>query len=100
MLEFVEKLRAGAVRIVDARALDHHAKVYIADETVAIVASSNVSQRGFLDAIKSGTVITQREDVLAAINAYIERRLSGDLLVIVGCALRKSQVFFVSENSF
>lgn len=72
VLEFVEKLRAGAVRIVDARALDHHAKVYIVDETVAIVASSNVSQRGFIDAIESGTVITQREDVLAAIIAYEE----------------------------
>lgn len=72
VMDFIEKLRAGTVRIVDARALDHHAKIYIVDDTVVIVASSNVSQRGFVEAIESGTVNTNRADVLDAIKYYDE----------------------------
>ena len=56
--ELVEKLEGGRFRIIDARAKDHHAKLFIVDDSIALVSSSNVSQRGMLDAIEAGTVVT------------------------------------------
>src|SRR5262249_6144216 len=57
VIELVEKLRAGTLQIVDARALDHHAKAYIIDEIFAVIGSSNTSAKGFVEAIESGHVI-------------------------------------------
>jgi len=41
--ELVRKMERGDFQIVDARATDHHAKLYIIDVEVALVASANVS---------------------------------------------------------
>lgn len=54
--ELVQKMEGGNFRIIDARAKKHHAKLFIVDEDIVLVGSSNVSQRGMLDAIESGTV--------------------------------------------
>jgi superfamily II DNA or RNA helicase len=55
--ELVDKMEAGNFRIIDARAKEHHAKLFIVDDTVALIASSNLSQRGMLDAIEAGYVV-------------------------------------------
>lgn len=62
--ELVVKMEGGHFRIVDARAKDHHAKLFLVDDTTALVSSSNVSQRGMLDAIEAGYVVTDKPAVL------------------------------------
>lgn len=69
VVELVEKLEGGQFRIIDARAKDHHAKLFIVDETVVLVGSSNVSQRGMLDAIEAGNIVTD----LSGIQYYIHQ---------------------------
>lgn len=55
--DFVERIRAGAARVVDARAMDHHAKLYLVDNSIAIVTSANTTGRGFIEQIESGYVV-------------------------------------------
>jgi len=61
--ELVEKMEGGEFRIIDARAKDHHAKLFLIDDKTALVASSNISQRGMIDAIEAGAVIEDSEAV-------------------------------------
>ena len=61
--ELVEKLEIGDFRIIDARAKDHHAKLYLVDDCIALVSSSNVSQRGMIDAIEAGYVVDEQKSV-------------------------------------
>lgn len=70
VVELVEKMEGGSFRIVDARAMAHHAKLYIVDETVALVASANVSGRGLIEAIEAGTVVEDEDDVKYYIQKY------------------------------
>lgn len=49
------RTEAGQVRMVDARALDHHAMLYIVDYSVAIVASANTTDRESIEQIEAGT---------------------------------------------
>ena len=65
----VAKMERGDLRLIDARALDHHAKLYIVDEDVALVASANASGRGLLAAIEAGAVVTDP----AAVRGYVSR---------------------------
>ena len=67
--ELVDKMEGGEFRIIDARAKDHHAKLFIVDDTISLVASSNVSQRGMIDAIEAGTVV----DNPSAVHFYLEQ---------------------------
>lgn len=52
--ELIERIKSGDVNILDARALDHHAKVYIFDDFAALVASSNFTFRGLHSAEEAG----------------------------------------------
>gem|GEM_PF-660781 len=52
--DLVEKMESGLLRMVDARATSHHAKLYIVDRSIAIVASANTTGRGFLDQKEAG----------------------------------------------
>lgn len=61
--ELVRKMERGDFYIVDARATDHHAKLYIIDTGIALVASANVSGRGLIEAIEAGTVEKNAEAV-------------------------------------
>jgi phosphatidylserine/phosphatidylglycerophosphate/cardiolipin synthase-like enzyme len=45
----VEKMEADQFRLVDARATNHHAKLYIIDRKVALIASSNLTGQGLKD---------------------------------------------------
>lgn len=67
--ELVERMGQGALQVLDARALAHHAKLYIVHERVALVASANVSGRGLQDAIEAEAIV---EDA-GAVRHYVAR---------------------------
>lgn len=49
--------------LMDARYLYHHAKLYIADETAAVVGSANFSHHGLMTSREAGITITDPDDV-------------------------------------
>ena len=61
--ELVSKIEAEEFRLMDARATDHHAKIYLVDCQVAIVGSSNTTGKGLVDQIESGSLVTNSEQV-------------------------------------
>jgi phosphatidylserine/phosphatidylglycerophosphate/cardiolipin synthase-like enzyme len=56
--------------MVDARATDHHAKLYLIDDKIAIIASSNLTGRGLLERIEAGNVVTERQEVIALVQEF------------------------------
>ncbi|MBD1925095.1 DEAD/DEAH box helicase family protein [Trichocoleus sp. FACHB-90] len=72
VLDLVKKMESGRLRLVDARATDHHAKLYIVDCKVAIMASSNLTGRGLMEQIESGNVITKPHEVAALAKEFDE----------------------------
>ncbi len=68
--ELVGKMEGGDFRIVDAHAMDHHAKLYIVDGDVALVGSSNVSGRGLIDAIEAGYTVSDPAHVADYVRWY------------------------------
>lgn len=82
MQELVEKMEGGEFRIIDARAKDHHAKLFMIDSAVALVASSNVSQRGMIDAIEAGTVVDDPEAVQVFLSQFDHHFFSPDSIDI------------------
>ena len=80
--ELVEKMEGGEFRIIDARAKDHHAKLFLIDNAVALVASSNVSQRGMIDAIEAGTVVDDPEAVQVFLSQFDHHFFSPDSIDI------------------
>ena len=80
--ELVEKLEGGEFRIIDARAKDHHAKLFLVDDAIALVASSNVSQRGMIDAIEAGTVVDNPESVQIFLHQFDVHFFSPDCIDI------------------
>lgn len=69
-LDLVEKMQQGKFHLVDARATDHHAKLYIVDHKVAIIASSNLTRRGLMEQIEAGNIVTKRREVVALANEF------------------------------
>lgn len=63
VLDLVERIQGKRFDIVDARAKDHHAKIYIIDERYAVYGSFNVSQRGLKEAVEFGSWTSKREIV-------------------------------------
>lgn len=80
--ELVEKLEGGDFRIIDARAKDHHAKLFLVDDAIALVASSNVSQRGMIDAIEAGTVVDEPNAVQLFLQQFDHHFFSPDCIDI------------------
>jgi len=76
--ELVAKMEGGRFRIVDARAKDHHAKLFLVDDQIALVSSSNVSQRGMLDAIEAGYVVMEQSSVLFYLEQFDKHFFSPD----------------------
>lgn len=70
--DLVQKMAAGEFRIFDARAMDHHAKLYLVDRKVAIITSANTTGRGFIEQIESGTLETKRDKVAALVDKFDE----------------------------
>lgn len=61
---------------VDARFLYHHAKLYIADETCAVVTSANMSYHGLVMSREAGNWVTDPADVayfVACFDLYFEQ---------------------------
>lgn len=70
--DLVEKMKRGDFRIVDARALPHHAKIYLVDTAVALVGSSNLSQQGLIESIEAGYTVTNPSQVRDYVRWYGE----------------------------
>lgn len=68
--DLVEKIQFNQFQMVDARATDHHAKLYIIDDKTAIIASSNLTGRGLLERIEAGNVVTDRQEVIALVKEF------------------------------
>lgn len=88
--ELVLKIEAEEFRLVDARAIDHHAKIYFVDSQVAIVGSSNTTGKGLVEQIESGGLITDSEEVnslVAKFDDYFAR--AKDLTLELLAALKR-----------
>lgn len=68
--DLIEKIQSHQFQMVDARATDHHAKLYIIDDQTAIIASSNLTGRGLLERIEAGNVVTDRQEVIALVKEF------------------------------
>ena len=68
--DLVGRMESEQFEIVDARALNHHAKLYLVDETVAIIASSNLTGRGLIEQIEVGSIVTKQYEVLSLIEEF------------------------------
>lgn len=68
--ELVDKMRDDQFFIIDARALDHHAKVYIFDKKAALVTSSNFTFKGLHDRDESGLPTTDPVEVQGFIEDF------------------------------
>ncbi|MFB6277178.1 MAG: helicase-related protein [Halothece sp.] len=66
----VEKMEADQFRLVDARAANHHAKLYIIDQKAALIASSNLTGQGLKDQIEAGSVIKTAREIKALIQKF------------------------------
>jgi superfamily II DNA or RNA helicase len=64
VFDLVEKMKAGRFHLVDARATDHHAKLYIVDCTVAIITSSNLTESGLKKRIEDGNIMDDKSEVV------------------------------------
>jgi len=70
--ELISKIEGHQLQIFDARALDHHAKVYIFDDIAALVASSNFTFRGLHEREESGLPTTDPVEVNGFIKDFDE----------------------------
>lgn len=64
---------------LDARYLYHHAKLYIADTTAAVVTSANFSKHGLCTSREAGYVVSEPEDVaffVQRFDVYFDRATS------------------------
>ena len=68
--ELIDRIKSGDINILDARALDHHAKVYIFDNFAALVASSNFTFRGLQEAEEAGLPTTEEIEVNGFISDF------------------------------
>jgi hypothetical protein len=68
--DLVGKIQSNQFEIVDARAKDHHNKLYISDEISAIQASSNLTGKGLIDQVEGGNIITKKSEVMALVKEF------------------------------
>lgn len=68
--DIIEKIESNQFGIVDARAKDHHNKLYICDENAAIQTSSNLTGKGLREQVEGGNVITNKIEVLALVKEF------------------------------
>jgi len=68
--DLIEKIESNQFGIVDARAKDHHNKLYICDEKAAIQTSSNLTGKGLREQVEGGNVITNKIEVLALVKEF------------------------------
>jgi phosphatidylserine/phosphatidylglycerophosphate/cardiolipin synthase-like enzyme len=86
--ELVQKIQSDEFGIVDARAKDHHNKLYISDKNCAIQTSSNLTGKGLRNQVEGGNIITQESEILALVEEFDDyfanaQDLTQDLLNIL-----------------
>ncbi|MEM1394435.1 MAG: phospholipase D-like domain-containing protein [Cyanobacteria bacterium P01_C01_bin.38] len=72
VFDLVQKMAAGEFQIFDARAMSHHAKLYLIDRDIAIITSANTTGRGFIEQIESGTLEDNLEKVAELVDRFDE----------------------------
>ncbi|HEY9691027.1 MAG TPA: helicase-related protein [Oculatellaceae cyanobacterium] len=68
----VEQIKAGQFRIVDARAMRHHAKVYLVDCEIGIVTSANLTVHGLTQQVEAGALLAEKEEVIKMVEKFDE----------------------------
>ncbi|MEK0182336.1 MAG: helicase [Oscillatoriales cyanobacterium] len=68
--DLVKKIQSNQFEIVDARAKDHHNKLYIYDEIAAIQTSSNLTGKGLMEQVEGGNIINEKSEVMALIQEF------------------------------
>ncbi|MEB3884064.1 helicase-related protein [Lyngbya sp. CCY1209] len=72
VIDLVQKIESDRFEIVDARATDHHNKLYICDGRAAIQTSSNLTGKGLMQQVEGGNVITNFAEVAALVREFDE----------------------------
>lgn len=75
--DLVNKMESDQLRVFDARALKHHAKLYLVDRDIAIVSSANTTYRGFVEQIEAGGIYGP-----PLIERFIQEHASDDTLIV------------------
>ncbi|MFY7803211.1 MAG: phospholipase D-like domain-containing protein [Limnoraphis robusta] len=70
--DILERIEGGQLGIFDARSLRHHAKVYIFDEKIAVVGSSNLTVNGLTQQIEAGAIVKNPKDLRALSQKFNE----------------------------
>lgn len=70
VLDLVEKIQSTQFEIVDARAKDHHNKLYISDETAAIQTSSNLTGKGLMKQVEGGNILIEKSEIIALVQEF------------------------------
>ncbi|MFL9458096.1 helicase-related protein [Tolypothrix bouteillei VB521301_2] len=70
--ELVERIESNRFQMVDARATDHHGKLYLVDKCVAIVTSANTTGKGFIEQIEAGNLLTDKAEVKSLVQQFDE----------------------------
>jgi len=68
--DLVKKIQSNQFEIVDARAKNHHNKLYICDEKAAIQTSSNLTSKGLAEQVEGGNVIKDENEILALVKEF------------------------------
>jgi superfamily II DNA or RNA helicase len=68
--ELVDRIEGDEFRIVSARAMDHHAKLYLVDHSTALIGSSNLSENGLKKVIEAGYTIADTTHVADYVQWY------------------------------
>jgi hypothetical protein len=68
--DLVERMRAGQAHVVDARAMSHHAKLYLVDDSIAIITSANTTGSGFLEQVEAGGVENDPAEVASLVKQF------------------------------
>ncbi|BAW97968.1 hypothetical protein NIES970_29310 (plasmid) [[Synechococcus] sp. NIES-970] len=89
VLDLIAKIESNNFHIVDARATDHHAKLYIVDSDTAIVTSSNTTGKGLVEQIESGCIYSSllvdqyiqqtnnaSQEIKTELNSYITQQVA------------------------
>lgn len=68
--DLVQKMESGEFRIFDARAMAHHAKIYLVDCEAMIIGSSNTTGYGLIEQIETGSLVTDLQEIAARLNNF------------------------------
>lgn len=70
VIDIVKKIQSQEFEIVDARATDHHNKLYISDQEAAIQTSSNLTGKGLLGQVEGGNIIKNKIEIAALVKEF------------------------------